>query len=93
MLMRILRLGLLAVMLAYAAFVLVMFVNQRSYVFGLDPSSELNNPGALAIPGSTRVAIPTADSETLAGWYLPPRDKDGPVCLFLHGKSGGLERK
>ncbi len=93
MLMRILRLGLLAVMLAYAAFVLVMFVNQRSYVFGLDPSSELNNPGALAIPGSTRVAIPTADGETLAGWYLPPRDKDGPVFLFLHGKSGGLERK
>lgn len=93
MLMRILRLGLLAVVLAYAAFVLVMFVNQRSHVFGLDDSSKLNNPGALAIPGSTRVAIPTADGETLAGWYLPPRDKDGPVFLFLHGKSGGLDRK
>ncbi len=93
MVMRILRLGLLAVVLAYAAFMLVMFINQRSYIFGQDESSKLDQAGTLAIPGSTRVAIPTADGETLAGWYLPPKDMDGPVFLFLHGKSGGLDRK
>jgi uncharacterized protein len=91
MVLRILRLGLFGLVLAYAAAVLVMFVNQRSFIFGQDDTSELGTAGTLAIPGSTRVAIPTADGETLAGWYLPPRDKDGPVFLFLHGKSGGLE--
>ncbi len=90
MVMRILRLGLFGLAFAYAAAVLVMFVNQRSFIFGKDEMSKLHNAGTLAVPGSTRVSIPTADREILAGWYLPPREKNGPVFLFLHGKNGGL---
>lgn len=93
MVLRILRFGLFGLVLAYAAAVLVMFINQRSFIFDQYHSGELRKSGTLAVVGSTSVRIPTADGETLAGWYLPPRNKDSPVFLFFHGKGGGLERK
>jgi len=93
MVLRILRFGLVGLVLVYAAALLATYVNQRYFIFDQYDTDELRKPGTLAIAGSTRVAIPTSDGETLSGWYLPPQQKDGDVFLFFHGKGGGLERK
>ena len=34
------------------------------------------------------VEIQTADGITLAGWFVPPREKPGPVIVLLHGARG-----
>ncbi|MDX2289001.1 MAG: alpha/beta hydrolase [Hyphomicrobiaceae bacterium] len=83
--------GAVALYLSAIAYVMAF---QRSFVFDVrDSGGTLDAAGTIAIPGSQRIAIPTSDGETLAGWYLPPRQPDAPVFLFMHGKSGGLERK
>lgn len=93
MVLRLLRLGLLGLALVYVAGLGVIYAKQRDFVFDREYSSALKAPGSLAIVGSTRVTIPTMDGEKLAGWYLPPREKNGDVFLFFHGKGGALERK
>lgn len=65
---------------------------QRWLLFKTADAGQLNQPDALAIPGSTRISLRTSDGETLAGWYLPPRG-NGVVVLFMHGNAGALDRK
>lgn len=94
MVLRAVRYGLVGVVVIYMLLLVGVFAAQRSFIFDArDTGGKLNEPGTIAIEGSTRVTIPTSDGEKLAGWYLPPRNKDGIVFLFFHGKGGGLERK
>jgi fermentation-respiration switch protein FrsA (DUF1100 family) len=76
----------------YLAAVAILYFAQRSILFEVADSSSLSEPGTLAIGGSTRIAIPTADGETLAGWYVPPAG-EGVVFLYMHGQKGALHRK
>lgn len=94
MIARFVRFALVGLVAVYALMLGGMYSMQRSFIFDArDTGGKLYEPGTLAIKGSTRVSIATRDGETLAGWYLPPKDKDGLVFLFFHGKGGGLERK
>jgi uncharacterized protein len=94
LLLRVVRVGLACLVLLYGMFLAGMVAAQRMFVFDVrDTGGHLDEPGTLAIEGSTRVTIPTKDGEKLAGWYLPPREKDAITFLFFHGKGGGLERK
>jgi fermentation-respiration switch protein FrsA (DUF1100 family) len=77
---------------AYLLAAAAMFFLQRSLLFDTTDTGNLSAPGALAIPGSTRVVIRTSDGEELAGWYLAPKAGQ-PVFLFMHGKRGELERR
>lgn len=77
----------------YTALVAAMYIFQRELVFAAGRARGLSEPGTLAMEGSQRVAIQTADGQTIAGWYLAPADATKPVFLFFHGKGGGLERK
>lgn len=80
------------ILLGYAVAIAVMFLMQRSLLFDTTDTGALASPDTLAIHGSTRVTILTADGEQLAGWYRPPQAGQ-PVFLFLHGKKGELERR
>ncbi len=92
--MRTVTIGLVGALALYLSAIAYVMAFQRSFVFDArDTGGQLDQAGTLAIPGSERIAIPTIDGETLAGWYLPPRQPDGPVFLFMHGKGGGLEKK
>lgn len=76
---------------AYVGTVGLMYVGQRSLIFGTntDVGRKLLTPGFLPIAGSKRITIVTADGERLAGWYARPQPEK-PVFLFLHGKGSGL---
>ncbi|MEQ8825088.1 MAG: alpha/beta hydrolase [Filomicrobium sp.] len=93
MVLRVVRLGVIGLAIVYAIGLGVIYAKQRDFIFDRQFSSVLARPGTVAIAGSTRVTIPTRDGEKLAGWYLPPSEKGGPVFLFFHGKGGALERK
>lgn len=92
--MRAVRFGVAGLVACYALLLLGVYSLQRDFIFDAakESGSELEEPGTLAIKGSTRIVISTSDGETLAGWYLPPKEKDGTVFLFFHGKGGGLKR-
>lgn len=94
MVWRALRIVLAASVVAYGLILAGVVATQRTFLFDArDTGGLLDQPDKLAIKGSTRVAIPTSDGETLAGWFLAPKSQTGVVFLFFHGKGGGLERK
>ena len=90
---RLLALAVLSCAMGYASVVAAMYGFQSGLVYTPRDTGGLGAPGALAIAGSQRVAIRTADGETIAGWYVAPAKSGQPVFLFLHGKGGSLERK
>lgn len=90
---RVLAAAVLLVVIGYASVVAAMFGLQSELLYTPRDTGGLGSPGALAIKGSTRLAIATADGETIAGWYVAPSKSGQPVFLFLHGKGGSLERK
>ena len=66
----------------FAPFV-YMFINT---IAGNHPVS--CGKGCIFAGDSENVLIPVADGETLAGWYLPPQEKPGPVIILVHGSNG-----
>ncbi len=89
---KLLRLALVGAFLAYCGLLAGLFALQRDFIYEGTGASVLSEPEALAVPGSERVEIPTADGETLAGWYRPPASADKPTFLFFHGNVGRLEQ-
>jgi len=73
----------------YIAFVGAMYFGQRSLFFATDDGGALAAAHWVAIADSQRVTLTTSDGETLAAWYVAPKDNK-PVFLFLAGKSGRL---
>lgn len=90
---RVLAATVLLAVIGYASVVAAMFGFQTELLYTPRDTGGLSLPGALAIKDSTRLAITTADGETIAGWYVAPTKPGQPVFLFLHGKGGSLERK
>jgi len=88
MIFRIVKFSAIGLIAAYAVFLTGLFASQRDFIFQVPSESVLLEADALAIKESTRVRIPTGDGETLAGWYRPPKDKNGRVFLFFHGNIG-----
>lgn len=92
--LRWMRFGLIGLIGVYALMLAGIYGLQRDFIFDArNDGGKLDEPGSIAIEGSMRVAIPTSDGETLAGWYLPPREQNGVVFLYFHGKGGGIEKQ
>lgn len=73
--------------LVYATALSGMYVFQRDLQYF--PTRRDPAPEALGLTGVTRIALPTADGETLVLWESPPRD-GRPTILFLHGNAGEI---
>lgn len=85
--MLLLKLGLIAMGSLYAALVSGMFVLQRDLQYV--PSRQDPMPEDLGLEGVERVALATADGETVVLWYAPPAP-GRLVILFLHGNAGAI---
>lgn len=68
-----------------------LYANQQALIFQSEGRDAPTGPDGIAIPGSERVTLQTADGEKLAGWYLAPQPGE-PVFLYFHGNVGRLER-
>ena len=88
---RLVRASLVLVIVAYLGFVAVLYMAQRVVQY---PGASFRKvePVELAIPGSKRLKLKTADGEKLSAWYRAPDKTGQPVVLFLHGNGGGLPR-
>ncbi|MDX2159414.1 MAG: alpha/beta hydrolase [Hyphomicrobiaceae bacterium] len=84
-----LRRLLIVALTGYLALAGIMFLGQRRLLYNTADGGALADASGLAIPGSERVEIATADGERLAGWYVSPSAAK-PVMLFFHGQGGGL---
>jgi pimeloyl-ACP methyl ester carboxylesterase len=82
-----LRLVLIAVVVAYLAIVLFMYVQQRSIQYL--PSRVGTSPQAAGLSGVSEERIVTSDGETIVLWHAEPRP-GMPTILFFHGNGGEL---
>ena len=66
------------------------------------PVSEIDTTPAQGGMAYREVEFPTADGETLHGWWIPAREEEdeaeadantGPVLLFFHGNAGNREHR
>lgn len=73
--------------LIYAAALSGLFLVQRDLQYF--PTRRDPAPEALGLAGVGRVALPTADGETLVLWWSPPAP-GRPVILYLHGNGGAM---
>ncbi len=85
----VLRFALLTLLVAavfYGGIVGYVFANQRRFIYQPEPRPQVIDPDG---PPIQRVALKTADGETLVAWYLPPEEGQ-PVFLFFPGNALGL---
>jgi fermentation-respiration switch protein FrsA (DUF1100 family) len=82
-----LKLGLASVGLLYVAAVAGMVTFQRDLQYFPDRSDPA--PAAVRLQGVQRIALPTADGETVVLWYSPAA-KDRPTVLYFHGNAGSI---
>lgn len=73
--------------LVYAMVVSGLFLLQRDLLYF--PSRNDPAPDAIGLSGVERIALPTADGETVILWFTPP-EAGRPTVLFLHGNAGSL---
>lgn len=78
-------------LLAYALVCLAMFVLQRSLQYFPDPSPM--DPAAAGLPQARAETLTTPDGESLAAWWVAPRDERAPVYLYLHGNGANLHAR
>lgn len=69
--------------LVYAAFVFVLFLQQRSLLY--HPHKKREAPPAIAAVAAVR----TADGLALEGWYFKPQTGK-PVLVYYHGNAGAI---
>lgn len=85
--MTVLKLGVLCVVLVYAAAVAAMFVLQRGLLY--HPENKGLTPAAVGITGASVETLATPDGETLVLWYSPPA-RGKATILYLHGNAGEI---
>lgn len=78
---------LIAAVGVYVALLALLFFMQRSLLYRPD-SSDMEAARA-AMPGIERLALKTADGETLVAWLNAPRDGQ-PFFIYLHGNAANL---
>lgn len=81
------KLGLIGAGSLYAALVSAMFFLQRDLQYLPGRGDPL--PEAVGLTGVERVALTTADGETVVLWFAPPAP-GRPTVLFLHGNAGSI---
>jgi uncharacterized protein len=78
---------LIAAVVIYLGFLLLLYTTQRRIVFRPDPT--LADLAAAGLGGQmTEVAIKTSDGLTLSTWWAPPLRPDRRVIVYLHGNAG-----
>ena len=85
--MRFLKTILIAALGAYIALVATLFFMQRSLLYRPNPS-DMETMRA-TMPGVERLALKTADGETLVAWFHAPREGQ-PLFIYLHGNGANL---
>lgn len=76
---------------AYALFVAVMYVLQRSIMYF--PARSLPTPAQAGVPDMDVVTLKTADGLELKAWYGAPRksgETANPTLVYFHGNGGGI---
>src|SRR5262244_1132658 len=74
-------------LLGYGAFVVLLYVAQRSLQYF--PERFRTAPAAAGLRQAEEVVLDTADGERVIAWHVPPRD-DKPVVIYFHGNGGSL---
>lgn len=82
-----LKLGLASVGLLYVAAVAGMITFQRDLQYFPDRSDPA--PEGVGLQGVDRIALPTADGETVVLWFSAP-DANRPTVLYFHGNAGSI---
>lgn len=67
----------------YVAFVAVLYLVQRRFVF-VPPASALPSPATAGWPEAEEAVIDTADGERVIVWHAAPRGGK-PVVIYFHG--------
>jgi len=77
---------LLACLSGYCAFVMLLYVAQRSIMYL--PDTRRIAPAAAGLPQAEEVVLEASDGEKIIVWHIPPRG-DAPVVLYFQGNGGG----
>lgn len=76
---------------AYLAAAAYMGLNQKSFIFRVDPAVPvLANAG---LDRAEETALLTSDGLRLSGWQIAPASPDAPVFVYFHGNAGTLMRR
>ena len=79
--------------MAYISAFAALFIAQRPLVFGHYAFLQPAKPAWDAkLPGE-KVALKTADGETLDAWYIPPAHSGRATIVYFHGKSASIAHK
>lgn len=79
---------LLTVLSLYLLACVFMFVMQRSFLFNIDTTDVAAVVGN--VPHAANLDLETADGEILKAWWVPPRDDNEVVYLYLQGNGETL---
>ncbi len=78
------------VALSYVGINVLMYVNQRDYMFY--PSQERVAPRDVGLPAVEEIALQSRDGDELTSWFArPPAGQ--PVVLVLHGNAGAVQHR
>jgi uncharacterized protein len=80
----------LVIVLVYAGLCALVYVAQPGLIYF--PTSDLTATPADRGLAFEDVTIPTADGESIHGWYVPVPDPAGHV-LFFHGNAGNISHR
>jgi fermentation-respiration switch protein FrsA (DUF1100 family) len=78
---------LVAGLAGYGAFVVLLYVAQRSLMYL--PDTRRIAPAVAGLPEAEEVVLPTNDGENLVVWHIPPHG-EAPVVLYFQGNGAGL---
>lgn len=71
----------------YGAFVLLLFLTQRRFIYLPDR----NVPDIAKAPWAKLITITTSDNLRLNGWWAEPEAETSPVIAFFHGNADNIE--
>lgn len=77
----------LALGIAYAGVLGLLYVKQRDLLYPRNPARA--DVVVANLPGVEEVSLTAADGEKLIAWVVPPREGK-PVLLFFHGNAGNF---
>ena len=79
---------LLVALIAYAVMALVMFINQRHYLYV--PYKIFPNPALIGVGDMQVIEVMTADNLKLKALYRAPATPSMPVIVLFHGNGGSI---
>jgi fermentation-respiration switch protein FrsA (DUF1100 family) len=91
--LRPIRRWLFKILFIYIAFIVVLYVQQRSLIYL--PNQNPPAPEILSESGLTAqdVNVTTADGLLLHAWFFPPRTERQKVILLFHGNAGNFSHR